>query len=125
MLVAVSTPRAFDPVIVSRILTDAANGHEDVLKKPAPSVFFKKIGDAQLDFELVCFVADVDLIGRVTSDLHFIVFREIVAKQPALDPPRLKVEGLGGVEGALGGIAESIARAPSGGTPAPSAEVKP
>ncbi|MBN9061401.1 MAG: mechanosensitive ion channel family protein [Rhizobiales bacterium] len=125
VLVAVSTPRAFDPVIVSRILTDAANGHEDVLKKPAPSVFFKKIGDAQLDFELVCFVADVDLIGRVTSDLHFIVFREIVAKQPALDPPRLKVEGLGGVEGALGGIAESIARAPSGGTPAPSAEVKP
>lgn len=108
VLIPISTPRAFDPDEVAHILTDAANAHEGVLKKPPPRVLFKKIGDALLDFELVCFVGDVDELANVTSDLHFTIFREIAAKQPAAAPPRLNVEGLQGVEGALGHIAEAI-----------------
>lgn len=108
ILIPLSAPRAFDPEAVSRILTDAANAHPDVMKKPPPRVLFKKIGDAQLDFELICYVADVELLANVSSDLHFAIFREVIAAQPAAATPKMNVEGLSGVEGALGQIAQAI-----------------
>ena len=38
----------------------ARAAHAEVLTDPPPRVLFRKIGDAYLEFELICFVAEVD-----------------------------------------------------------------
>jgi small-conductance mechanosensitive channel len=74
-------------------------------------VFFKRIGDTYLDFELVCFVPDVDFQARVQSELNFSVFNRLSAENiiPPLAPTALEVRGLGPMESALDHIAEAIA----------------
>ncbi|MDP8920587.1 MAG: hypothetical protein M3O00_17240, partial [Pseudomonadota bacterium] len=36
---------------------------------------FKKVTENTIDFDLVCFVDDIDAAARVSSDLYFDVFR--------------------------------------------------
>ena len=78
VIVAVSVPRTSDPAKVRQLLLDSAATHGDVVKEPPPRVFFRKIGDANLDFELVCVVQEIETAGRVQSDLHFVVFKKLV-----------------------------------------------
>jgi small-conductance mechanosensitive channel len=55
----------------------AALAHREVMSEPAPRVFFKKATENTIDFDLVCFVDDIDAAGRVSSDLYFEIFREL------------------------------------------------
>jgi small-conductance mechanosensitive channel len=55
---------------VRKILLDVAEGHPEVMKEPAPRVFFMRLGDPSMDFELRCF-CDVDRLLPVKSDLLF------------------------------------------------------
>jgi small-conductance mechanosensitive channel len=63
-----------------------------------------------LEFDLVCYVADVDFQMRVMSDLNFAVFACLTEAKiiPPLGPPAMDVKGLGGVETALDHIAQAI-----------------
>lgn len=68
---------------VSEILNQIAREHPFVLSKdprvPAPRVFFIGFGDNSLDFELRCFIKDIDYRQSVHSDLLFAIddlFRE-------------------------------------------------
>jgi small-conductance mechanosensitive channel len=83
--VAVPLPRDVDPDRIVQVLRDAAEAHADVLEDPPPRVFLKAIGASSLDFELVCFVAEVDVSARVTSDLNFAIWRKI--REEGLLPP--------------------------------------
>jgi small-conductance mechanosensitive channel len=68
-----------DPEQVRQLLVETARAHDEVVGFPAPSALFVKFGAAMLEFELYCFVEDVDRAGRVKSDLHFAIlaaFRE-------------------------------------------------
>jgi len=56
------------------VLIEAAKSHDEVVRFPAPSVFFSAFGQTSLDFDLVCFVEDVERARRVKSDLHFAIF---------------------------------------------------
>jgi potassium-dependent mechanosensitive channel len=38
-------------------------------------VLFKKVTENTIDFDLVCFVDDIDAAGRVSSDIYFEIFR--------------------------------------------------
>jgi potassium-dependent mechanosensitive channel len=38
-------------------------------------VLFKKVTENTIDFDLVCFVDDIDAAGRVSSELYFEIFR--------------------------------------------------
>jgi small-conductance mechanosensitive channel len=64
---------------VKKVLIECALGHEKVLKKPAPAVFFRSFGDSALQFDLLFWSRHFKEIEIVKSDLHFSIdaaFRE-------------------------------------------------
>jgi small-conductance mechanosensitive channel len=78
-----------DPEKVRELLVETARAHEEVVGFPSPLALFVRFG-AMLEFELYCFVEDVDRAGRVKSDLHFAIFRafaEAGIKMVASAPP--------------------------------------
>jgi potassium efflux system protein len=96
VIVTVPLGRDVDADAVAQLLRDIAGVHPDVLEDPAPRVFFKTIGSAELTFDLVCFVRDVEAAGRVSSDLTFAAYRQLRAKKfivPA-GPPTMEISGM-------------------------------
>ncbi len=75
VLVSVPVPRASDPDQVAEIMRKAALAHREVMSEPAPRVLFKKVTENTIDFDLICFVDDIDAAGRVSSDIYFEIFR--------------------------------------------------
>ncbi|WP_230530349.1 DUF3772 domain-containing protein [Microvirga roseola] len=76
VLVSVPVPRvSSDPDQVAEIMRMAALAHREVMSEPAPRVLFKKVTENTIDFDLVCFVDDIDSAARVSSDLYFEIFR--------------------------------------------------
>jgi len=68
---------------VRELLLQVANEHPEVMGEGygviAPYVLFLEFGDSSLNFELRCFIADIDRRLRVISDLNFAIdetFRE-------------------------------------------------
>jgi potassium-dependent mechanosensitive channel len=112
VVVPVSVLRSNDPERVSTLLIKCADAHEDVLGDPAPRVLFKKIADSNLDFELICYVSDVDRQAKVLSDLNFALFRFLKDESmiPPLGPAVMEVKGLEPVDKGLNRIAEAIDR---------------
>ncbi len=60
-----------DPEKVRETLLYVAKSHDEVVGIPAPTVLFNNIGPNSLDFEIVCFVENVERAGRVRSDLMY------------------------------------------------------
>ncbi len=110
VLISISVPRALDPTGVRAVLLEAGEAHGDVLKKPPPNVLFKKIGTTTIDFDLVCVVGDVDQVGRVTSDLNYVIHKRLAELEPPAAGAELTVKGLEGVEESLRDIAGAVSR---------------
>jgi potassium-dependent mechanosensitive channel len=104
VLISISVPRTYDPSEVRGMLSEAAASHGDVLQKPPPIVLFKKLGTATMDFDLICIVAEVDVVGRVTSDLNYVIHKRLVEMEPAAAATELTVRGLDG------SIAQAVSR---------------
>ncbi|GGE50924.1 mechanosensitive ion channel protein MscS [Actibacterium pelagium] len=67
------------------ILTDIAHANPEVLKQPEPVAVFRGFGDSALNFELRCFLADIEATIAVTSDLCLAIddaFREAEIEIP-------------------------------------------
>lgn len=64
-----------DIPLVERLMVEAANNHENVLKEPATTVQFKNFGDSSLDFELLFFSTEFFGIDQVKSDIRFNIER--------------------------------------------------
>ncbi|MDU0342521.1 DUF3772 domain-containing protein [Bosea rubneri] len=109
VLISISVPRTLDPTEVRSVLAEAGADHGDVLKKPPPNVLFKKIGTATLDFDLICVVGDVDQVGRVTSDLNYVIHKRLAELEKPAAAAELTVKGLEGIEQSLGSIATAVA----------------
>lgn len=64
-----------DPERVKEILLDIAYQHEFVISQSPilgkPWVLFREFGDSALNFELRCYVRDVDSRWRIISDINF------------------------------------------------------
>jgi small-conductance mechanosensitive channel len=91
VLVSVPVPRASDPDQVAEIMRKAALAHREVMSEPNPRVLFKKVTENTIEFDLVCFVDDIDAAARVSSELYFEIFRGlrkagIGAPAPAPEP---------------------------------------
>ncbi|WP_332686628.1 DUF3772 domain-containing protein [Bosea sp. (in: a-proteobacteria)] len=110
VLISISVPRSFDPSAVRAALHDAGEAHGDVLKKPPPNVLFRKIGTTTMDFDLVCVVGEVDIVGRVTSDLNYVIHKRLAELEVPAAAAQLTVKGLEGIEQSLGDIAGAVAR---------------
>ncbi|WP_022655872.1 mechanosensitive ion channel domain-containing protein [uncultured Desulfovibrio sp.] len=87
--------------LVIKLLLAVANGHENVLKYPTPTVTFNDFGASTLDFLLRFWVKDYDVGVSTASDIRLAIekqFREhhIEVAFPQLDvhikamPPRVK-----------------------------------
>jgi potassium efflux system protein len=111
VIAPVSVPRTADPVRAAEIIAECARAHTEVLKEPPPRVLFKKIGDAWFEFDLVCFVADVNFQARVQSELNFALFQRLTAEHIIAPPgtPTLDVH-LGSVGAALEHIVQAIGK---------------
>jgi potassium efflux system protein len=71
---------------LQRVLNTTALAHADVLRDPAPSLFFRNFGASTLDFELAVWLADPQREPIVTSDLRFAIdaaFREHELEMPS------------------------------------------
>jgi small-conductance mechanosensitive channel len=76
VLVSIPVPRvSADPDQVADIMRTAALAHREIMSEPNPRVLFKKVTENTIEFDLVCFVDDIDSAGRVSSDLYFEIFR--------------------------------------------------
>jgi len=115
VLIALSVPRTLEAGQVRAMLSEVAVNHGDVMQKPPPIVQFKKLGTTTMDFELVCVVGDVEIVGRVTSDLNFAIHKRLAEMEPAPVTPELMVRGLEGVELSLDSIATAVGRGDAGG----------
>jgi small-conductance mechanosensitive channel len=110
VLISISVPRTLDPTAVRAMLADAGAAHGDVLQKPPPAVLFKKLGTATMDFDLICVVGEVDIVGRVTSDLNYVIHKRLAEMETPPPGAELTVRGLEGIETSLGSIAEAVSR---------------
>ncbi|WP_246505017.1 DUF3772 domain-containing protein [Microvirga antarctica] len=77
VLVSIPVPRSADPDKVAEIMRTCALAHREIMSEPSPRVIFKKVTENTLDFDLVCFVDDIDSAGRIASDLYFDIFRKL------------------------------------------------
>jgi small-conductance mechanosensitive channel len=77
VIVSIPVPRATDPDLMAEIMKRAALAHREIMSEPNPRVIFKKVTENTIDFDLICFVDDIDAAGRVSSDLYFEIFREM------------------------------------------------
>ena len=82
-MVPVGVAYGTDTEQVKQILLDIAYGLDMVICKspiiPRPLVLFRSFGDSSLDFELRCFIKNVDNRLSVTSEINFAIdkaFRE-------------------------------------------------
>jgi small-conductance mechanosensitive channel len=110
VVVTVPVPRASDPDQVAEIMRACALAHREVMSEPAPKVLFKKMGESTIEFDLVCFVDEVDAAARVSSDLYFAIYRALRSEGIIQPPPQstIAVQGLEDVSGSLKGIASAI-----------------
>ncbi len=95
VIVTIPVPRSTDPDLMAGIMRNAALAHREVMSEPSPRVIFKKAAENTIEFDLVCFVDDIDAAGRVSSDLYFEIFREmrkagIGVPAPAVPAPEPK-----------------------------------
>ncbi len=88
---------------VERVLMAAAKGHELVLEDPEPKVLFMGFGDSSLDFELFCFLGDVNNLVSVRSDLHKKIYAEFAKEGIEIPFPQrdITVKNLGELVSAL------------------------
>jgi len=69
VVVPVGVAYGSDIELVMKILVEAGEQHDDVLKEPPPSPIFTEFGDSSLNFELRVWIPNVDMRPRVKSDL--------------------------------------------------------
>ncbi|GJD36242.1 DUF3772 domain-containing protein [Methylobacterium aerolatum] len=110
----VSVLRNQDPVRAAEVITACATAHPDVVRDPPPRVVFRKIGDPFLEFELLAWISDVSLGLKVQTDLNFSVFKTLTEGGfiPPMGPGSsiVTIQGLDGMQSAMGEIAKSFVR---------------
>jgi small-conductance mechanosensitive channel len=121
VIVTVPVPRACDPDQVAQIVRTCALAHREVMSEPAPRVLFKKIGENTIDFDLVCFVDEIESCARVSSDLTFAIYRALREAGIGQPGPEAKaiMAGLSSIEQSLEHLAEAVdgKRAPAPTSP--------
>jgi len=85
-----------DVAAMEGMLREAALGHPNVLRVPAPIVRFVKVGPSGLDFELFVFVARLEDRLMVGNDLNKTILARLIELR-IIDPapvPELRIRGI-------------------------------
>ena len=80
-----------DLQLVRRVLADAASGHPNVCTDPAPRVRFRSFGDSALEHELLCWIDEPVLRGRVVDALNTSVYEKLMAAGIEIPYPKRDV----------------------------------
>ena len=89
--VAVGVAYGSDIDHVQELLLAVANGHEEVCSSPEPRVRFRRFGDSSLDFELLVWVAQPVLRGRLSHELNCEVYKSFNANGVEIPFPQQDV----------------------------------
>jgi len=73
--IKVSAAYGSDVDQVCAALEEVARGHEHVCQDPTPRVRFRTFGDSGLDFELLCWIDEPVLRGRLSHELNMEVYK--------------------------------------------------
>lgn len=76
---------------VRGVLLEIAQSEENVVNKPAPRVRFRNFGDSSLDFELLCWVSDPRLKGRVMHSINHEIYQRFAEKGITIPYPQRDV----------------------------------
>jgi len=75
IIIPVGVAYGTDPDQVRSLLLECAREQRMVLAYPAPSVYFMAFGDSSLNFELRCYLSEVDYSLSVSSEIRFAIYR--------------------------------------------------
>jgi potassium-dependent mechanosensitive channel len=86
-----------NPDQVREVLLACAEQNTDLLKRPAPQVFFLEFGESSLNFELRFFLREIDESLRVSSDLRFAIKKAFAEAGIEIPYPQrdLHIRGVG------------------------------
>jgi small-conductance mechanosensitive channel len=76
---------------VRQILFDVAKGEDQVCREPEPRVRFRTFGESGLSFELLCWVSEPVLRGRVIDALNTTVYKRFSEKGIEIPYPKRDV----------------------------------
>jgi small-conductance mechanosensitive channel len=68
-----------DPNLVRDTLLEIAHDHPRILSNPEPFVVFGNFGDSSLDFELRAYLADINYMLTVSTEVRFAIFERFKA----------------------------------------------
>jgi small-conductance mechanosensitive channel len=101
--VAVGVSYDADPDQVRDILLECATDHPEIRHHPEPYVVFMDFGASSLDFEIRCFIMDVENMLTVASDLRFRIFKALAAANIEIPFPQrdIHLKDIGRIEQAV------------------------
>jgi potassium efflux system protein len=101
-----------DPESLRDVIYACATGHDQVLAFPQPTVVFMGFGASSLDFELRCFIPEVDYVLAVSSDLRFAIFKAFKENNIEIPFPQtdLHIKDIGELKTVLAGPGKPAAR---------------
>ena len=76
---------------VRATLLDVAQNNESVCSDPEPRVRFRSFGDSGLDIELLCWIDEPVLSGRVLDALNTTVYKRFIAEEIEIPYPKRDV----------------------------------
>ena len=94
--IAVGVAYGSDLDAVEEELLGLAREHAEVCEEPAPRVRFRRFGDSALEYELLCWIPDPALRGRVAHDLHRGIHRRFAERGIEIPYPQRDVHLHGG-----------------------------
>lgn len=111
--VAVGVSYDSDPERVEELLMEVATSESKVLRSPEPYVYFMDFGASSLDFELRCYIFDVDEMITVLSKLRYAIFKRFKEEGIEIPFPQqdMHIKDIERLEKALG--AKGAARTPA------------
>ncbi len=80
-----------DVARVRKALMDIAEAADNIERDPAPRVRFRTFGDSGLNFELLCWVAEPVLRGKVSDSLNEAVYNKFLAEKIEIPFPQRDV----------------------------------
>ena len=76
---------------VRELIADIARDHEDALNDPTPRVRFRAFGESSLDFELLCWIDNPSLRGKVLDSLLGDIYKALNADGIEIPYPKRDV----------------------------------
>ncbi|ETW14142.1 mechanosensitive ion channel protein MscS [Roseivivax marinus] len=107
LILPVGVAYGSDVALVREILLAAADRRPEVLSMPAPVVLFADLGDSRLEFELRCYLRDVDNLLTARSELLFDIYSRLTEAGIDIPVPQrnLTLVGLDEIGEAIKGLA--------------------